>query len=150
MEIHLVHPEGLLFVSGDIDDWEMVKSYCIDTIIDLDGGIDDGVPEVPNEVLYVYFPILDNDDALPSPARLDAVGRFIANLVDTEHIVLIHCLLGLNRSNLVAAMALTYLGMTGTAAVEHLQEIQPAALYNETFAAFVRGLPARRVRVEHL
>lgn len=149
MEIHRIHPEGALFVSGEIDDWEMIKTYQIDTIIDLDGGIDEGLPQVANEILYVYFPMNDDHD-LPSHSKLDALGRFIASLVDARHVVLVHCLLGLNRSNLVAAMALTYLGMSGADAVRRLQSIQPAALYNDIFANYAASLPARRVRVEHV
>lgn len=51
--------------------------------------------------------------------------------------------MGFNRSNLVIATALTYLGMTGEQALRHLQQIRPGALYNENFANYVRGLPAR-------
>lgn len=149
MEIHRIHPDGALFVSGEIDDWELIRAHRIDTIIDLDGGIDEGIPEVANEILYVYYPMNDDED-LPNASKLDALGRFIANLVAAEHVVLIHCLIGLNRSNLVAAMALTYLGVSGAEAVRRLQFIQPAALYNDAFAKYAASLPARRVRIEHI
>jgi protein-tyrosine phosphatase len=149
MEIHRIHPEGALFVSGEIDDWELIRAHQIDTIIDLDGGIDEGIPQVANEILYVYFPMND-DEYLPNATKLDALGRFIASLVDARHVVLVHCLIGLNRSNLVAAMALTYLGMSGADAVRRLQTVQPAALYNDAFAKYAASLPARRVRVEHI
>jgi hypothetical protein len=49
---------------------------------------------------------------------------------------------------LVIATALTYLGMTGAAALEHLRERRPGALFNENFATHVATLPARRIRVE--
>lgn len=149
MEIHRIHPDRALFVSGEIDDWELVREHRIDTIIDLDGGIDEGIPEVANEILYVYYPMNDDED-LPNASKLDALGRFIASLVDAQHVVLVHCLIGLNRSNLVAAMALTYLGIRGVDAVRLLQSVQPAALYNDAFANYAASLPARRVRVEHL
>jgi len=149
MEIHRIHPDGALFVSGEIDDWDLVREHGIDTIIDLDGGIDEGIPEVANGLLYVYFPMNDDED-LPSATKLDALGRFIASLVDANHVVLVHCLIGLNRSNLVAAMALTYLGISGIDAVRRLQSVQPAALYNDAFAKYAASLPARRVRVEHI
>ena len=149
MEIHRIHPDGALFVSGEIDDWELIRAHRIDTIIDLDGGIDDGIPEAANQILYVYFPINDDED-LPNASKLDALGRFIASLVDARHAVLIHCLIGLNRSNLVAAMALTYLGLSGVEAVRRLQSVQPAALYNDAFANYAASLPARRVRIEHI
>ena len=56
--------------------------------------------------------------------------------------------MGLNRSVLVIATALTYLGMTGEEALRHVQALRPGALYNETFAQHVRNLAARRVRLE--
>jgi protein-tyrosine phosphatase len=108
----------------------------------MDGDIDAGVPEAPNQILYVYYPILDEE--LPSCDKLHAVGRMVADLVRTNHVALVHCRMGFNRSNLVIATALTYLGMTGAQALEHLQKIRPGALYNETFASDVRGLPLCR------
>jgi protein-tyrosine phosphatase len=58
--------------------------------------------------------------------------------------------MGLNRSALVIATALTYLGMNGAQALAHLREMRPGALFNETFAEHVLALPARRVRLEEL
>lgn len=107
----------------------------------MDGDVDPGVPEAPNQILYVYYPILDEE--LPSCEKLHAVGRMVAELVRTKHVALVHCRMGFNRSNLVIATALTYLGMTGEQALRHLQQIRPGALYNENFANYVRGLPAR-------
>jgi hypothetical protein len=54
--------------------------------------------------------------------------------------------MGFNRSNLVIATALTYLGLTGADAVEHRRRVRPGALYNETFADHVRTLPCRGAR----
>lgn len=141
MELIAVNPEATLFVSGEIDDWEPLRQARIDTIVDMDGDVDPGVPEAPNQILYVYYPILDEE--LPSCEKLHAVGRMVAELVRTKHVALVHCRMGFNRSNLVIATALTYLGMTGEQALQHLQQIRPGALYNENFANYVRGLPAR-------
>jgi len=140
VELVAVNPEATLFVSGEIDDWEPLRRARVDTIVDMDGDIDAGVPEAPGQILYVYYPILDEE--LPSCEKLHAVGRMVAELVRAKHVALVHCRMGFNRSNLVIATALTYLGMTGEQALEHLQKIRPGALYNENFAAYVRGLPA--------
>ena len=70
----------------------------------------------------------------------------MADLVASRHVVLVHCRMGFNRSNLVIATALTYLGLTGAEAVTHLQKVRPGALYNETFADHVRALPCRGAR----
>ena len=136
-----MNAEGTLFVSGEIDDWEPLRRAKVDTIVDMDGDIDKGVPQSPNEILYVYYPILDEE--LPDCDKLQAVGRLVAELVRTRHVVLVHCRMGFNRSNLVIATALTYLGMSGAQALAHLQKVRPGALYNENFARYVCGLEAR-------
>jgi protein-tyrosine phosphatase len=64
----------------------------------------------------------------------------VADLVQKREGVLVHCRMGFNRSNLVIATALTYLGMSGPEAVAHLQKLRPGALYNENFAQYVRSL----------
>jgi protein-tyrosine phosphatase len=146
MEIFRVNEAGTLLVSGAIDDWAFVMGEGIDAIVDMDGDVDPGLPEVPNQILYVYFPILDEE--LPDLRKLDALGRLVASLVEQGHAVLIHCRMGFNRSNLVAATALTYLGRTGESALELIRARRPGALFNEAFAFHVRSLPARRLRVE--
>jgi protein-tyrosine phosphatase len=146
MDIMAVNDEATLYVSGAIEDWAAVRAHEIDTVVDMDGDVDPGVPEVPNHTLYVYYPILDED--LPSLPKLEALGRLVADLVGSQHRVLVHCRMGLNRSNLVIATALTYLGLSGEQAVARLQSLRPGALFNEAFADHVRTLPARRIRVE--
>jgi protein-tyrosine phosphatase len=148
VDIVPVNPLGTLFVSGHIEDWEVIRERGIDTIVDMDGDVDPGIPEAPNAILYVYHPILDDD--LPNLAKIEALGRLVAELVSTDHRVLVHCRMGFNRSVLVTATALTYLGMTGEQAVTHLRACRPGALFNENFAAHVAGLPARRIVVETL
>ena len=44
---------GRLFLSAAINDWAPIHERGIDTIIDLDGYIDRGVPTVPNQILYI-------------------------------------------------------------------------------------------------
>jgi protein-tyrosine phosphatase len=144
MEMVAVNAEGTLLVSGDIEGWDEVLARGVDTVVDLDGDIDKGLPEIHNRMLYVYYPIFD--EALPCLDKLEAVGRLVADLVATRHRVLVHCRMGLNRSNLVVATALTYLGLTGAEAVLQLQKVRPGALYNETFADHVRTLPCRGAR----
>jgi protein-tyrosine phosphatase len=148
VDIVAVNPAGTLYVSGHIEDWEALWERGIDTIVDMDGAVDAGIPEAPNGILYVYHPILDED--LPDLAKIEALGRLVAGLVSDDRRVLVHCRMGLNRSALVIATALTYLGMTGAQAVEQLRDRRPGALFNETFAAHVLGLPARRIRVDTL
>jgi protein-tyrosine phosphatase len=148
VEIIAVNPEETLFVSGHIEDWEALRERGIDTIVDMDADVDDGIPDSPNAILYVYYPILDED--LPDLTKIEALGRLVAGLVSDRHRVLVHCRMGFNRSVLVIATALTYLGMNGEEALGHLRACRPGALFNEIFAAHVVELPARRIRVESL
>ena len=142
MEMVAVNADRTLLVSGAIDDWDVIRSHRVDTIVDMDGGIDPGLPEVPNEMVYVYYPLVD--DGLPDLSKLEAVARLVADLVLHDHVVLVHCRMGLNRSNLLVGTALTYLGLTGAQALEHLRALRPGVLYNDSFADHLRLLPARR------
>jgi protein-tyrosine phosphatase len=145
MEILAVNADRTLLVSGEIDDWDVVRAQRVDTIVDMDGGIDTGLPEVPNELVYIYYPVID--DELPNLSKLEVMARLVADLIAHDHVVLVHCRLGLNRSNLLVGTALTYLGLSGAEALEHLRALRPGVLYNDSFADHVRRLPARgRIR----
>jgi len=86
MQMVSINPEGTLLVSGAIDDWDAIRRRRIDTIVDMEGDVDPNVPELPNHLLYVYFPILDED--LPCLTKLEALARLVADLVQAGHIVL--------------------------------------------------------------
>ena len=131
---------GALFISPAISDWEPLNERGIDTIIDLEGGLDHCIPTVPNHVLYIYFPIYDEE--LPNLAKLNAVADLGAGLIRSGHRVLSHCGMGFNRSALVAGLILFRLGMTGPEAVKRLRDCRPGALFNEVFAAHLESLGA--------
>ncbi|MCC6128892.1 MAG: dual specificity protein phosphatase family protein [Acidobacteria bacterium] len=133
-----IDDDSRLFISPAITDWSIVRTAGIEVVLDMEGGLDLGVPTIPNEVLYVYFPF--NDGGLPDLARLRAVGSLGASLVRAGEKVLSHCGLGFNRSALVAGLVLVELGMKGTEAVTRLRERRPGALFNEDFAAYLSGL----------
>jgi protein-tyrosine phosphatase len=138
MDLISIDPQQRLYISPIIEDWEPLYEHGITAIIDLDGGVDEGIPTVPNYILYVYFPIADAE--LPDLHKLHAIAHLGAHLVEGGHKVLSHCGLGYNRSALVAALILVRLGMTGEAAFALLREKRPGALFNDTFAAYVRSL----------
>ena len=81
-----VDDAGRLFMSPVIHDWNVVTQRGIDTVVDLEGGLDIGVPTVPNQCLYVYFPIYDEE--LPNLNKLHGVASLCASLVAAEHRVL--------------------------------------------------------------
>jgi hypothetical protein len=133
-----VDEEGRLFISPAIHDWSPLAEHGIDTVIDLEGGLDHCIPTVPNQVLYLYYPIFDEE--LPNLDKLLAVARLGADLVRSGHRVLSHCGMGFNRSALVAGLVMVRLGMSGEEAVRRLRSCRPGALFNERFAAYLEGL----------
>jgi len=136
--LYKVDDTGHLYISPVINDWSIISSYGIDTVIDLEGGLDECIPTAPNGCLYVYFPIYDED--LPDLEKLEAVVRLGAHLVEQGHRVLSHCGMGFNRSALVAGRILHRLGMPGEAVLVRLRERRPGALFNDVFATHIRSL----------
>jgi protein-tyrosine phosphatase len=139
MDLVPIDEQHQLFISPSIDDWKLIEEHGITAVIDLDGCLDLGIPNIPNHMLYVYFPIRDED--LPDLNKLHALAKLGARLVGNGEKVLAHCGMGFNRSALVAGLVLTYLGMNGEDAVALLREKRPGALFNEIFAAYLTTLP---------
>ncbi len=137
-KLHPVDDAGMLFISPAIHHWSIVTSYGVDTVLDMDGGIDDCIPTHPNGCLYVYFPIFD--EGLPNLEKLAAVASLGAHLIENGHRVLSHCGMGYNRSALVAGRIMHKLGMKGPDIVDRLRERRPGALFNEVFAEHLRSL----------
>src|SRR6266481_7903265 len=140
MKFYQVDDAGQLYISPAIGEWSSVSALGIDTVIDMEGGLDEWIPTTPDECLYLYFPIYDEN--LPSLTRLEAVGNFGAQLIAGGHRILCHCGMGFNRSALVAGVILHKLGMTGSQAVERIRERRPGALFNEVFAEYLLSLPS--------
>jgi hypothetical protein len=142
MELYAIDDTESLFISPAIDDWSPVFARRIGCVIDLDGEVDHGVPSLPGHMLYVYFPVFDED--LPDLARLDAVCSLGTRLLESGQKVLAHCGMGFNRSALVAGMILVQRGLSGVEAVARIRRRRPGALFNETFGAYLESLPAGR------
>jgi protein-tyrosine phosphatase len=137
-KLHQVDDDGCLFISPVITDWSIVSSYGVDTVIDLEGGLDECIPSAPNGCLYVYFPIYD--EALPDLHKLEAVVSLGAHLVGNGRKVLSHCGMGFNRSALIAGRILHRLGMPGPKVVAQLRARRPGALFNQVFAEHLLSL----------
>lgn len=135
MNIICLDDAGCLFLSPRIEDWRYVEEHGITVVFDLEGEIDSGIPTLPNHILYVYYPIYDED--LPDLAKLHGVARLGASLVQAGHRVLSHCGMGFNRSALLAGLILRYLGLNGAQTVELLRQRRPGALFNQVFAEYL-------------
>jgi len=138
MDIICLDDAGCLYLSPKITDWQHLDDHKITVVIDLEGDLDHGVPTIPNHILYVYFPIYDED--LPDAAKLHAVAHLGASLVKSGHRVLSHCGMGFNRSALVAGLILMHMGLSGEETVQVLRQKRPGALFNERFAEYLVGL----------
>jgi hypothetical protein len=138
MQFFQVDDDGRLFISPAIREWDPVASLGIDTVIDMDGGLDDCIPTTPEGCLYVYFPIYDEE--LPPLTRLHAVATLGAELIRGGHRILSHCGMGFNRSALVAAMIMHKMGTPGHETVSRIRARRPGALFNEVFADFLTRL----------
>jgi hypothetical protein len=133
-----VDDDARLFISPAIREWAPVAELGIDTVIDIDAGLDECIPTTPEGCLYIYFPIYD--EQLPNLTRLDAVGNLGAQLILGGHRVLSHCGMGFNRSALVAGVILNKLGASGREIVQRIRERRPGALFNEVFAHYLASL----------
>lgn len=138
-KLYQIDDDGMLFISPVIKDWSILEAHGIDTVIDMEGGLDECIPTVPGKCLYIYFPI--EDEELPNLPRLDAVATLGATLIASGHRVLSHCGMGFNRSALVAGRILHRLGMSGPDVVERLRERRAGALFNQIFASHLAELP---------
>jgi hypothetical protein len=140
MELFAVDDDGRLFISPAIDDWDALALHEIDTVIDLEGGLDTCIPTGSNRCLYIYFPIDDDNDRLPNMIKARAIARLAATLIGQGHRVLSHCGMGFNRSAFVAGLILIEMGLPGPDAVARLRERRPGALFNDGFAACLESL----------
>jgi protein-tyrosine phosphatase len=140
MDIICLDEAGCLYLSPRIEEWRYIEEHGITVVIDLEGEVDRDIPTMPNHILYLYFPIYDED--LPDLAKVHAVARMAASLVQAGHRVLSHCGMGFNRSALLAGLILVYLGKDGREAVTLLRARRPGALFNETFAEYLLRQPA--------
>lgn len=141
MEIYQIDAQGLLYIGPDIDEWKDLDTNDIHVIFDLDDDLDIGIPEIPDQLLYIYFPFEDRD--LPNLTKLHENAKLGASLIRQGYRVLCHCGMGHNRSALLAGLILTYLGMSGEEAVELIRRQRMGALYNKNFATYLQGQPSQ-------
>jgi len=92
--------------------------------------------EVPDETVYVRAYLYDSHDE-PDEKQIKALAT-VANVFRRMGPTLVHCQAGLNRSNLVAAMALMLDGMRAPDAIRLLREKRcDMVLCNRTFESWL-------------
>lgn len=138
MDVTPIDDEQRLFVSSRIDDWTRIEEHGISVVVDLEAGLDIGIPTGDGTRLYLYYPF--EDDAVPDPTMIEPLAVFLAALYRGGHRVLVHCSMGLNRSPLVAGVVLHRLGWQGCDAVERLRARRPGALFNEHYSQYLERL----------
>ena len=114
-------------------------SLGVDAIVALDDWEYTWSPPVPENHLYVHFPI-DDGDTVDHKTR--QVARLVADFVGSRHRVLVHCVQGLNRSGIVVARALMFLGYSAAEAIELVRRRRGldegfGALGNEQFVEWL-------------
>ena len=95
--LYQIDPDGQLFISGEVTDWQSLADAGITAVIDLDCKLDIGTPVVPNSVVYIFWPI-DALPTLPDVTILEQIARLGEALLANGHTVLCQCGMGFNRS----------------------------------------------------
>ncbi|HLJ60546.1 MAG TPA: dual specificity protein phosphatase [bacterium] len=134
-----------LYQSGapeEAAEWASIHALGIDTVVDLFGTLDPGVPTEPNSILYIFWPIADHAE-LPDLTILNVLVDTVVRLIQLNHKILVHCHRGKSRSGLINALvAMKIFGITGAEAVDLVRRQRPGALANPVFAAYLEALPA--------
>jgi hypothetical protein len=123
-------------------DFGWVRRTGIDVVVDL--ADPDAYPPADDieGLTYVKCPLVDADD-VPDPGVTLRLAHLVAGLVGDGRNVLVHCTFGRNRSGLLVSLVVRdLLGLTGAQALAHVQQRRERAVNNESFARWLRSLPA--------
>jgi len=85
--------------------------------------------------LWLYVPTWDSGEVNESGVR--EAARLVANRVREGKRVLVHCAAGLNRSGIVSARALMFMGYEVEDAIARVRERREGALFNRTFVEWL-------------
>jgi protein-tyrosine phosphatase len=130
-----------LFIGTKIVPPAEYDTLGVDAIVDLEDWEYAWVPPVPLNCVYLSFPIEDDEHVDP---KVREVAAFVAALVRSGRRVLVHCTEGLNRSGVIAARALMYMGWTAHDAIERIRDRRGpsedglAALSNERLVSWLQ------------
>ncbi len=121
------------------EDWSLVWQLA-STVVSVGGDQNpEDIKHVPAGRAYYrwYF-----EDGEIFPERAKCLASFIADLIDTGEVVLVHCAAGHNRSGFINALTVRELtGCSGLAARIQVQTMRPNALYQSAYAVYLDDLP---------
>jgi protein-tyrosine phosphatase len=127
----ITHVTGNLWHGGYVDNLDLGDRF--DTIVSLYPW--EKYPTKGDTVQVTMYDSTEVDGGSVEDAAL-----FVVGLLAKGQKVLVHCQAGLNRSSLVVARALMYMGQSADEAIAMLREKRsPAVLCNETFEKWLRS-----------
>jgi Predicted protein-tyrosine phosphatase len=130
------HIEGNLYVGGCINGVRLDDDFAHVVSLYKWERYDLGADTIRHE--YEMYDSSDVPDADLLASIADDVNRYLA-----EGKTLVHCQAGLNRSNLIAALALIRAGKAPADAIELLRsQRSPVVLCNQAFERFLLGISA--------
>lgn len=116
------------FPEGDVD-WSL-----FDDVISMSTAAPS--PQLRADGLWLHLPIWDGEMEDPDGVR-DA-ARTVAERVTAGRRVLVHCWAGLNRSGVVSARALMFMGVPVTEAIARVRAARGEnALFNDCFVTWL-------------
>lgn len=135
---------GLLWHGGCPVDFDWVERTGIQAVIDIADADAHPPADAVENLIYLKAPLVDAGE-LPDPALTLRLATLVAGLIDDGHRVLVHCTFGRNRSGLIVSLVVReVLGITGAEALAHVQARRDGTVNNDTFADWLRSLPAPR------
>ena len=124
------------FPDGDVD-WSP-----FDDVISMSSAAPS--PRLRPDGLWLHVPI--DDGPLEEPEVVRETARTVAERVRAGRRVLVHCWAGLNRSGVVAARALMFMGVPAADAIAAVRAARGEdALFNGAFVAWLHDEDAERV-----
>lgn len=124
---------------SDDDCLGLIKDRRLTAIVNLWSKPD---PRCFSLVEYVNEPLPDGKITKLLEIKAFILADRVANIIENDGRVLIHCRGGRNRSGLVAGLVLyKMLDITGAQAVAMIQTARPRSLANQHFRTYLEQLP---------
>jgi protein-tyrosine phosphatase len=141
LDAHRIAPK--LYQGANPPKGPALKSLGFDTLVLCAMEHQDPASDYPG--LKVIHAPMDDNAWVPRETAMRA-AREVACEIKAGRRVLVVCHQGRNRSGLVSALALWFMGKSGVEALWQVQTARPDSLSNQFFARFLFFLPPRYAR----